>query len=304
MMTILTKHHVKKTKVKPFAKLLMAASIVTLAAVTLPANAATSDWNPLSSERLVKLPGNYVDKALQQDFLASPLAADLTAVTDNISGQHQTLAQLRNAIGSAEGEELVELRHQYLEQKSSFLDTKEDQHAIRSQELSTKLGVYRNLLDRLQRNQARASDPQLQSLVAQQTAARQRMQNTMNDVDATLDALLPTSDESKYATEYSANLGKIDDLKKAIKHHVASADATLDGRDVSREDYVRQLIFDIEAEQSLLHQEQDMIGLMARLVALDAQAFENELTIAGLEDNQQSIASMPLGNAVDFFTNP
>lgn len=288
-------------KINPIRKTLLAASL--LVCISSQTLAATADWNPVSSERLVKLPGNYVDKAVEQDFLSSNLAANLISVTGSISGQQKSLGELREAIATAQGENLVDLRHQYLEQKSAFLDLKDQQHDIRGQELDTKLEVYRDLLDRLQRDEARKTDPQLQSLAAQQQAALERMQRTIDDVDATLDAILPSGEQSEYATKYASNISHIGELKNAIRQHVANSAPSVDGREVGREEYVRQLIFSIESEKALLKQEGEMIFLMARLVSLDAQAMEQELSIADLQSNQDKIASMPLGNAVEFFTN-
>ena len=40
---------------------------------TVPANATVPEWNPKSSEKLVKLPSNYLKKTLTNDFAQSAL---------------------------------------------------------------------------------------------------------------------------------------------------------------------------------------------------------------------------------------
>ena len=82
--------------------------------------AATNDaatWRPVASEKLVKLPANYLKKSLDHDFSKSALAAAISDADAELSLKGQTLGDLRAAIEQSGGELAVELRHQLLTQK-------------------------------------------------------------------------------------------------------------------------------------------------------------------------------------------
>ena len=71
---------------------------------------------------------------------------------------------------------------------------------------------------------------------------------------------------------------------------------------MTQEQFVRGLVASIDGQLALLEQEQEMMSLMARLVALDAQALEYELTFAaGGNSAMQNPNS--LADAVDYFIN-
>jgi hypothetical protein len=90
------------------------------------------------------------------------------------------------------------------------------------------------------------------------------------------------------------NLGKIEQLKKAISQHQSSLAPTIDGVEVSAQEYVRQLLMQAASDQSLLDQEALMISYMAKLVALDAQSIEFRLAYEETED----------GVVINNFTKP
>ncbi|MGB2062739.1 MAG: hypothetical protein ACPHW3_09630, partial [Candidatus Puniceispirillales bacterium] len=52
---------------------------------------------------------------------------------------------------------------------------------------------------------------------------------------------------------------------------------SLDGEPVSREEELRLSMQDIESELAILSMEEDVLGHMAKLVSLDAQAFADDL---------------------------
>ena len=59
------------------ALILSVAALLLSLSATAPTLAETPNWRPSASERLVKLPGTYIKKAIDQDFQESPLATAL-----------------------------------------------------------------------------------------------------------------------------------------------------------------------------------------------------------------------------------
>ena len=140
--------------------------------------------------------------------------------------------------------------------------------------------------------------PARQALVASQDAARERFEGTVSETDVKLLATRAVP-ESKYAREYAQNLAAIDNLVQAIEHHPMNAAPELDGQAVSRQDYVRQLIAETEGGLALLDQEEKMLGFMAKLVALDARALEEE--VIDLELLDSDVPEITVVSAVGFF---
>ena len=67
---------------------------------------------------------------------------------------------------------------------------------------------------------------------------------------------------------------------RAIAEHPATAEPMIDGRAVTKflhEDYIRQMLADNDAALALLDQEENILGYMAKLVALDATALSEQV---------------------------
>lgn len=276
--------------------------VVLVAGMPVLSHANNQGWQPISSERLVRLPASYLDKAVERDFRESALADRLIDLNGQAQSQGGSLAELREAIGMADGEQRMELRHQFMVQKSAYLDSMEERQKLHRKELLTKVRVYESVLSRLRKDRSAASDPVVVDLIAQQKEARQRLATSVSSVDAHVFDALP-GDESKYTQQYGENLAKISELQSAILQHPANDAPSVDGEEVTREDFVRHLIAQAEAGLALLDQEEEMLGYMARLVALDAQALQNELEFGESSDDISGNENPTrLANAVDFFT--
>ena len=266
---------------------LLCASVLTLGIgillMPLPASANGTDWQPISSERLMKLPAGIMGRALEYDFRESGLASKIKHTDSQLSVIQHDLAKLKQEIETAEGEWKIELQHQFLEQKSGYLDQMEQQQGLRRQELQTRLDVYRRLLSQLQKDNRRGSDPVAIGVREKQLAARSRMESIVERVDEVLFEQ-SANQQSDYAKEYSNNIGKIKQLQAAIRQHELQRSLIGDGEALTRDAYIRQLLQDAQADIELLNQEDEMLGYMARLVALDAQALQIELTYGDIEE--------------------
>ncbi len=235
-----------------------------------------ADWQPTSSEKLIKLPAQYMDKSLQQSFRESALATSINAAQVQLGIEVQRMQDLRSAVNSASGDEKVSLQHQLLESKSAYLELMQEKLQMDQQALEAKNKVYEQVMNDLRREKRKSKDPVVADTRAMQQAARQRLEQSVAQVDLMMTDTT-FGEASEYRSHYAENLNKIEELKAAIRSHVANEAPAIDGLEVSREEYVRHLLANIQAEQALVDQEELMLTYMAKLVALDAQALEQTL---------------------------
>jgi len=288
-----------KRTTTPILGVLFVAALMT---GTAPVQAAgNASWTPAASERLIKLPGNYLKKAIDNDFAKSGLAAALADNGNLIQLKTQTLKDLQSAIDQAEGDLLTELRHQYLAEKRAYLELTARHHDLRRKQAKTKIRVYEKLLRKMGRRKA-GMTPQKVALIAKQDQARERFDATLASVDTKL-FRSTMSAESKYAREYAKNVTAIEALTRAIQEHPMNAQTEIDGMAVTKEDYLRQLIGENEAELALVQQEETVLGFMAKLVSLDALALSDDLAGGDADDDIAEDGDDPAAvtSAVDFF---
>lgn len=278
-----------------FVPLFMAGALA-LSALSLDAQAAPRNWAPQASEKLMKLPGNFLKKAVERDFAKSGLGAALSETGQQVDLKKATLADLQAAIGTADGELKVELEHQFLAEKKRYIGLMREQQDFRRRRAKTKVRLYESLLRKMTAN-TRSATPARATLVANQKAARERLENSIRKIDTQLFRSSMTA-ESKYAGDYAKNLNAIENLVQAIGDHPMNRAPRVNGRAVSRADYLRQLIAENEAVVALVDQERAILGYMAKLVSLDALALSEGMTA--------SLANTPiepdrLTSALDFF---
>ena len=72
---------------------------------------------------------------------------------------------------------------------------------------------------------------------------------------------------------------------------------------MTQQDYVRQLLTETQARIAIVDQENSIIGYMAKLVALDAQALAEEGMDAELLDSDVPGGTSPAGSVQFFMTN-
>ncbi len=255
-------------------------------------------WNPQSSERLVKLPAQYLEKSLDNDFAQSELGLAIRDVDVGVDLKLQTLADLRSAIELADGEVRTELRHQFLAEKKAYLDLMSRQHELGRRHLVMKQRLYEQVLDRLGREEESLS-PARAELIERQEAARQRFSSSFADVDLKLLDSVAVS-ESQYTREYSRVQGVVESLIRAIEDHPMNEGPEIDGQEMTHASYVRQLVANTQAQLAILDQEDKALGYMGKLIALDAAALAEQVTIASIGTDE---IAKPTGivDAVQFF---
>ncbi len=279
-----------------------AAAIALVAFSAAPVTAAEGDpaWQPRASERLVKLPASYLRKSIEADFSQSELGAALRDIDTEIGFKTLTLGDLQGAITQAEGEVRTELRHQFLAEKRSYLDLVARKNELRRRHLQTQQRLFEQLLERLGRDAASLTPARLE-LMERQEAARQRFEGSVDAVDLRVfgESAVP---ESRYAREYAKNLAAVETLMRAVAEHPANAEPMIDGRSVTKDDYIRQMLADNDAALALLDQEENILGYMAKLVALDATALSEQVMDAQLAESDVPEAR-GITEAVGFFVS-
>lgn len=249
-------------------------SMVVLAVATLgqtSASAASGEnvsWSPRVTERLVKLPGNFMRKAIENDFARSDLAEKLSNIADQMTRKRETLLELKEAIESAEGELRLELEHQLVSEKRLFIKLMQDHQNMRRKKTETKIRLYSGLLKKL-KNTESSMTPGANALMQKQRAAEKRFKKTLTEVDKKIISSSSPAG-SRYAQEYEKNLSAIGRLSEALKAHPMNRSPEISGNPVSSSEYLRQLLSKNQGEIALLDQEAKILSFMAKLVSLDA----------------------------------
>lgn len=264
------------TRFKPTLRTLAAATaLAAVLGVSVAAMAQDApEWHPESSERLVKLPATYMKKSLDRDFAESSLGSALQGANDEIGAKAKTLADLQGAIAKADGEMQMELRHQFLHEKRAYVDMMSKRNELQRKHVKIQTRLLEDMLARMR--PAPGSDaPARVELIKRQEAARSRFESSLATVDMRLfdRTSMP---ESKYQVKYTENSSAIEQLVARINTHKMNETMVGDGETMSKEDYVRQMLADAQAEASIIDQEDSILGYMARLVALDALALADE----------------------------
>ena len=257
-------------------------------------------WRPVASEKLIKLPANYLKKSLDHDFAQSPLSGAIQDADSEIALKGQTLGDLATAIEQADGELAVELRHQFLAQKREFINLMKRKADLRKRHMVTKQRTLEKLLKKLGHVKG-AMTPARVQLVSQQEQARARFQGSLAKVDLTV-LSAPTVPESRYAQEYASNMTAVEALVAAISSHPMHARTNRPGQPATKADFIRQMLADTQAGVAILEQEQNIIGYMAKLVALDAMALSESVMDTELGDSDLPALSGP-ASAVKYFVN-
>jgi hypothetical protein len=280
--------------------LILALALALQAPVSTLASEGNPVWKPEASERLVKLPAQYLKKRLDNDFAESELGLALSKSEEDIALKTGTLQDLKSAIAEAGGEVKTELRHQFLAEKREYVRLMSEKNKLRRKALKTRLKLYERVLDRMTEEDA-AATPARRDLIERQDGARARFESSVAKVDMKVfqSAAVP---ESKYSVKYAENMAAIEKLVARIQNHRMNASAAADGQPKTKAEHVRQMVADTQAGLAILDQEETILGYMAKLVAFGAMALSEDALDAELADSDVEPVKGPAA-AVDFFVN-
>lgn len=262
-----------------------------------------AEWRPTASETLIKMPTISMQKKIERDYKNSSLAGAIISKNSDLGLKRNSLNELGQALNQADGEMKIEVRHQILAQKRDYLNMVGERNEMRKEATNTRMKLYKDLLNRL-KAEKRGLTPEKEALIANQEAARIRFESQMEAVDNALFADGPGKD-SKYNQEYSKNQGLIEQLVANVNAHSANQVPEMDGNPISKQDYLRNLIAESESDLALIDQENQILGLMSKLVALDAMALSEEIETAqdianGIDPEEDN---NPLHAVADLFVN-
>ena len=109
-------------------------------------------WQPQISEKVLVLPQKQLERAIQRDFAASPLANDMMNVDQQIASEVTNIHSLSENQHLYEGEAAIEVKHQVLAAKRAYIGLMGEQIGMKRKKLQTKLRLYRHLTRTARRN--------------------------------------------------------------------------------------------------------------------------------------------------------
>ena len=284
-----------------FVRATSIAALTSILSVPAIAQEATPDWHPVSSERLIKLPANYLRKSLDRDFAESALGSALQGANSELNNKARSLADLQGAINRSDGDLKIELRHQFLYEKRSYVELMSHRNDLQRKHVRIQVRLLEDMLDRMRPLKGSMS-PVRENLIKKQEAARSRFESSLATVDMALfsDAAVK---ESKYSVKYAENSAAIEQLVARINTHNMNEQPSIDGETMTKEDYVRQMLADANAEAALADQEGTILGYMAKLVALDAMQLAEEALDPNFTDIAATDRAGPAANVNFFISN-
>ncbi|MGB0682356.1 MAG: hypothetical protein ACPGOV_06595 [Magnetovibrionaceae bacterium] len=264
--------------------------------------AAATTWQPTASERLVKLPGNHLERAVESDARRSELGLAIRDAEERIQLKTQALEDLQGAIDAADGDLRTELNHLFLLEKQAYLNLMKESQSLRRKEARTKLKLYERLLGKMDRKQSSRTSGQV-ALKEKHDAALARFEQTRQAIDTKIMQSSLTA-ESPYARSYAENLAAIENLQRAIDDHPMNRAPERFGVPLTQADYLRDLVARHQSELNIIDQESQMLGFMAKLVSLDALALSEGINEAALDEDWASPEQQEssISSAVSLFT--
>ena len=262
------------------------------------ADPVDEQWLPKTSERLIKLPAQILKKSINKDFKNSKLALGLGTNQELMKLKVQTLGDIRVALNKTQDEKLkTELHHQYLAEKQAYLELVAKNQRLRRAKASTKLKLYKTILKKLVYENG-LQTRQNKKIELLHKTARTRFEKNIYKVDQHLLELRPVK-KSKYDKKYAANSEAIQKLVNAINMHPLNKRTAKINSKYNKAELLREEIYELEATLAILVQEKQILGHMAKIVALDARALAESL--ANHVDNGRRVSGSP--EALQFFVN-
>ena len=100
-----------------------------------PAFVQNNDWRPVASDKLITLPANIIEKRIEQDFSASPMAMRLVELDNQMDNTTARISSLQQDLAQAEGPMLENLQYELVQQKSAYLDVLQESFELRKNSL-------------------------------------------------------------------------------------------------------------------------------------------------------------------------
>jgi hypothetical protein len=261
-------------------------------------------WQPQISEKVLVLPQKQLERAIQRDFAASPLASDMLDIDRQIASEVTNIQSLNDSQHLYEGDAAIEAKHQGLAAKRAYIGLMGEQIGLKRSKLETQLRLYKHLTRKARRSASSMEDQR--EVTAAIDAAQERAGKVESELreDLFYSTNLP---ESKFGEDYAANRQAIEALRTAIASHpLNQMDAGVDAP-ANKIEELERLAMNVEAQLAILDMEDEVLGHMAKLLSLDAMAFAEEVAeLAYLDNGASADASEDFrspSSAVELFIN-
>ena len=218
------------------------------------ASPLSTNWQPKVGERMTRLSVVSLERSVEKDFSKSPLAHMIRGQADQIRVKEATIARLRSANRRAEGSVSLEQNHRLLHEKVELVQLLGNQLSLERKAWQMRFYFYSEILrkSQLSKGEAVKVPPKLRP-----------------DQKMVVAPDLPQSHAARYAAVLEAK-------RKLINHiarHPVTIRSTEGGHPANREKHLRRLVRQGQAMLALLGEEERVLGLMSKLVALDAIGF-------------------------------
>lgn len=252
--------------------------------------AVASDWQPIVSDKLLKLPANVISQRIESDFSASPLVTELNRIEQSLTQSAQQIKQLQQLHSQANEQDSLALSIDIVDKKSLYVSLLKQSHELRSTLLTQRQASYENVLQALNAKKEKQNSVSTHQVQQARLAAKTRASKSQQKVQLLLSQYEQQAKQPQEYTHYQQNLEKIAQLKQAFNDHVMNSRPEVSGVEVSDQEYVRELLVRLSTERELLEQENTMLSYMTKLVALDAQNLTTQLNenSAGANHNSSS----------------
>lgn len=271
-----------------FLKIGVFSSAAAFVTVMTPSLSIGAEWKPTLAENILMLPPQHMEKAIDRDFNLSPLANEMSKVESQTVNNLSDVQSLQEIEPTYDGEENIEIRHQIIVGKKSYIEGVGEQLTLQRKKNDTKLRLYKRLLKKATREEMKNTNEKELAFLQREAAARaENVRKTIKD-----DMFLPSLEkQSKFSLAYNENLSAIDALKESIKNHPMNELGHSSGdENLTKVGYLHRIIQSIEAENAILDMEEDVLGHMAKLVALDAMQLSEDVATLGYEEEGEQYA--------------
>lgn len=243
-----------------------------------------ADWKPELTERIFRLPPEQMQQAIQRDFSRSDLAQSLRSAVEELSDSQERIEQIQGQKSAVQGEMALEIRHQEVLAKKTYLDALSTKIALERKQLQTK----RNFLARIQRDIRR--DAFQRNGTRDVSNLRATVKTKIDAVDIDLTTFEQPGDvnsTNRFRAQYDQSLDALKTLKAAIASHQMNQT----GRDVpvDRSERIAYMLNDVDTELAALQMQEEMLLHMVKLLSLDTMQLAQDVEVYDLESGDGSL---------------
>ncbi|MBF0308598.1 MAG: hypothetical protein HQL56_03615 [Magnetococcales bacterium] len=253
--------------------------------VAYAAPAQSGGWDLPISDRLVQMSVDSLNQALKDSWRGSDLATSMADAEVQVKEKMAELGRLNKSIGLARNDgNRQELVFRRLAVQKELIGLQQQVVNYKVERAKAKETLLEKLLDRV-RLLDRALTPREQETVRLQKAAAERMSGNSLAVEKAVFV-----DGGVRQTRYSMQSAQIsrsmNQLTAAIAAHPQNRSSIEGGTPLTKAEWLTAQAVEAQGERQLAQLEQELLGLMAQKLALDARGLKEEMG-GGRAGNEQ-----------------